>query len=272
MRRPSGVLAGCALALIVVTAGVSPATAKIVKTRRVGQPSPGLGFTLGTGFEYQNDGEQTEYGVPMLLEWALTSRISLTAEPAFISIHSTNGASISGWDDLETNLRVELVPERRYRPGFALEGGIKFPTATQSEIGTGLTDYALGAIATKEFVQAELGLNVVYSHVGLPAEGRVQNTVQLSMATEWHLTPTLDLTGELLTTQGIGALRGRAGRALPGGGGINVPGRGAGEVESTLGFAHHFGKRLKLEEGVVVQTDGTWQAVFAWEWDFGEGR
>jgi len=46
----------------------------------------------------------------------------------------------------------------------------------------------------------------------------------------------------------------------------------SGEVEATIGLAEYFGPRLKLEQGVVFQTDGTWQAVLAWEWDFEEGR
>lgn len=272
MRPTLRALASCWFTMMLLLASVAPAAARIVKTKRPSQSVHGLGFTLGSGFEYQSDGEQTEYGFPFLLEWALTPKINLIAEPVFIAIRSSDGSSLSGFDDLETAVSVELIPERRFRPGLALESGVKWPTATHDEIGTGLTDYSLGAILSKELVQAELGFNAVYSHVGVPAEGQVQNTVQLSIATEWHLTPNLDLTGELLTTQGTGSLRGRLGSVFPGGGGLNVPGRGSGEVEATLGLAESFGRRLKLEQGVVFQTDGTWQAVLAWEWDFGEGR
>lgn len=262
----------CALAAALVVGLATAAEARIVKTRRGSQVGSGMEFTLGSAFEYQSDSEQTEYGFPVLLEWSLNPILSMTAEPVFIAITSTDGESVTGFDDLETTLSLELITERRTRPSFALEGGIKWPTATDEEIGTGLTDYSLGLILGKELVPAELGFNAVYSHVGVPDTGQVQNTVQFSVATEWHLTPSLDLTCELLTTQGIGSLRGVAEPADPLGVGLNVPGAGAGEFEATLGLAHYFGRRLKLEEGLTFQTDGTWQAVIAWEWDFGEGR
>lgn len=272
MSRRTHAAFSCALTAAFVLGGAVTADARIVKTRRSGQAGTGFEFTIGSAFEFQTDSEQTEYGFPILLEWSLSPMLSVTAEPVFIAIRSGDG-NVSGFDDLETTLSLELVSERRYRPAFALEGGIKWPTATDDEIGTGLTDYSLGVILSKELVQAELGFNAVYSYVGVPDEGPVQNTVQFSLASEWHLGPSLDLTSELLTTQGVGPLRGRAEQSLgPEGVGLNVPGAGEGEFEATLGLAHYFGRRLKLEEGVTFQTDGTWQAVVAWEWDFGEGR
>jgi hypothetical protein len=55
------------------------------------------------------------------------------------------------------------------------------------------------------------------------------------------------------------------------GGIIGDPEQGSNEIEATLGVAEHLNEFLKLEEGVIIQKDGSWQVVFAWEWDFGGG-
>ena len=50
---------------------------------------------------------------------------------------------------------------RRHRPGLAAEGIVKWPTAKHDEIGTGKTDYSLGAVVSKEFVHVDLDLEAI---------------------------------------------------------------------------------------------------------------
>ncbi len=269
MRRLLHARFAILLALLIA----APAHARIIKTRRPQPVHPGLGLVVGSGFEYQSDGDEQEYGFPFLLEWAVTPRLQLTVEPVHITITSKRGPSIRGFDDLETALSLDVWSERRRRPAVSIEGGVKWPTATDSSIGTGVTEFSLGLLLSKDLILTELGLNVVYAQVGVPRTGLVQNTVQISASSEWPLGPDLSLTSELLTTQGVGRRRGTAlDPSAPAGSGFNVPGGGMGEWEATLGIARSFGRRLKAEPGFILQTDGTWQAVFAWEWDFGDGR
>jgi hypothetical protein len=76
----------------------------------------------------------------------------------------------------------------------------------------------------------------------------------------------VDVEGEIVTsTQGV---RGRSGTIS----GIGSAEAGGSETEGTLGLAEHLFERLKLEEGGVYKSDGSWQLVFAWEWEFGSGR
>jgi transposase len=46
----------------------------------------------------------------------------------------------------------------------------------------------------------------------------------------------------------------------------NASGNG---TEGTLGFAWHANRYLKFEQGVVYNSDRSWQWVAAWEWSFG---
>ena len=272
MSLRTRLLATGALAMLLLIAHAPPAAAKIVKTRRAMQVRPGIGFTLGSGLEFQSDTDSREYGFPFLFEWTLSPAAEFVVEPGFITIRGSDGSSIQGWDDTESSLRWELVRERRTRPAISVQGGVLWPTSRHRAIAEGVTSTSLGLLVTKDIIRGEFSFNVIGTRVGLPATGRVLDTAQLSAAVEWHLTPDLDLAGELLTTRGFGRLRGHSGPTAPGGGGLNVAGAGSGSTEGTLGLAHYFSKRLKFEEGLVVQTDGTWQVVAAWEWDFGEGR
>ena len=200
---------------------------------------------------------------------ALTA-LKLSLEPSYVLVRKRNGGSIEGPGDLETALTCEFPTERRYRPGLALEGVVKWPTARRGDLGTGKSDYSLGAIVSKEFVPFDLDLNAVYTFVGSPPGVNLQNTFEASLAVEWHLTPVLDLLAEAVTSGGTGA-RFHSG-TLGGFGNIGGPEQGQSESEVTLGLAKHLSERLKLEAGMIVKSGGSWQTVAGWEFDFGEGK
>lgn len=257
--------------------GVTPSSAKILKTRSPGQAGHALALTVGNGFEYQTDPEESEFGFPFLLEYAVTHRLTFVAEPSFVSIHSRpgqRGASVHGAGDFETTLDYELVSERRHRPALAAEAVIKWPTASHPTLGTKQTDYSLGVIASKAFVHYDLEFNALYTWVGSPAGTQLPNSMEFSMASELHLRRSLDLELEVVTTSAGGGFRGTSG-SIGGFGGI--PGSAAaartgGGTAGTIGLAEHLNHFLKLEEGLIAGSDGSWQFVFAWEWDFSGGR
>ncbi len=243
---------------VFILAAAMPASARILKTR----PSPGtaprtLPLTIGSGFEYDSDGEQSELGLPFLLEYSPLAKLTLALEPSYTSIHTKAGGALSGFGDLETAATVGIVPERRNRPETSMIAAVKWPTAANREVGTGYADYTVGALASKSYVQADVELSVSYTLVGHPAGVRGSNSHEVSLAIERDLTPRLDLLGELVTGGG-----GAFGASTPGG----------RESEGTLGLAYQLTERLNLEQGVVFKSDGTWQLVFAWQWEFGDTR
>lgn len=259
-------VAGCGLVLAAVLMAATPVSAKILKTRKSGQ-SQALELTLGSGVEYETDGEETELGFPFLVDWGITKTFKLTFEPQYTSIQSSVGESANGLGDVETSLTWDFVSERRYRPLFSAVALIKWPTAS-TDIGTGETDYSLGAIVSKDFENWDLEFNVGYTWVGSPPDQPLKNSLELSLATEWQMTPRLALEAEIATASG--GVRGQAGAI--GGVGSGTGGGGGRESEATLGLAELLSHRFKLEEGIVVKADGGWQIVFAWEFDFGEAK
>jgi len=259
------------LATAILITAAAPAEAKILKTKRPGEYKE-LALTVGSGFEYETDGEESEYGFPFLVEYGFTKVLKLSVEPSYVLVRKKNGGRITGPGDLETTLTCEFPTERRYRPGLALEGVVKWPTARRGDLGTGETDYSLGAILSKEFVGFDLDLNAIYTFVGSPPGVQLKNTFEASLAGEWHLRPMLSIEAEAVTAAGAGGrFRGTPG-GLSGFANIGGPEQGQSESEFTLGLAEFLSERFKFEEGMILKSGGSWQAVVGWEYDFGEGK
>jgi hypothetical protein len=264
-------LAAGSLLLSGLLGAATPAAAKILKTRRPDEYRE-LALTLGSGFEYETDSEESEYGFPFLAEYGFTKELKLSVEPSLVLLRKKQGGSTGGMGDLETAITCEFPTERRYRPCLALEGVIKWPTARRGDLGTGKTDFSIGAIVSKELVPVDLELNGVYTFIGRPPGVPLQNTFEVSAAAEWHLTPGLDVEVEMVTSAGAGGRFHRPLGGLGGFGNIGGPEQGQSESEGTLGLAEKLTERFKLEEGLVLKSGGSFQLVIGWEYDFGEGR
>jgi hypothetical protein len=255
----------CALLILAaVLAATQPAYARIIRTRPSASSnySPWAPFTIGSGLELQTDSEETELDLPFLLEYSFSELLKVTIEPSAARIvsRSADVRSAGGLGDLETSMEYEFVRERRYRPALTAEALVKWPTASTSDLGEAGRDYSLGLVMSKDLVYVGLDLNALYTVVGDPA---LQDVFESSVACEYPLSRSIDLEAELLHAFGAGGVRGEPG-TIGGLGGVSDTG-----TEGTLGIGEYLGKYLKTEQGVVVQSDGTWQVAFAWEWSFG---
>lgn len=253
--------------IILVTPAVD---ARIIKTKHTASSnwSPWSALVVGSGLEFQSDSKESEYDFPLLLEYNFTEQLKLILEPNFVYVaaKSKDARTVGGLGDFETSVEYEFLRERRYRPALSTEGLIKWPTATDPDLGTPGHDYSLGLIASKDFVYFDADLNILYTFVGDPAQ---RDNVQVALAAEWHLNRRLDILAEVVTTiGGGGGVRGQPGTLS--GLGAATEGSGArNETEGTLGFAWHANKYLKFEQGVIYKSDHSWQLAVAWEWSFG---
>ncbi len=256
-----------AVLLAVAIFATLPASARITKSRSSassnnatpdGNPSlltPFYSLVLGVGIEYQRDHDQTEYGFPILIEYNFSDRLKLTIEPKYTHIigRTRDVRSVSGFGDLDVTLDYEFLRERRYRPALSLEGGVRFPTAADPDLGERGRDYAVGIIASKDYVFMDVDINVIYTRVG---DREKENTIESSLATEWRLNRYWSVIGEVSNVRRLGTLRGEEK------GGRN-------ESEATLGLGWQFSRHLKFEQGIVFKEHGVREIVFAWEWDIG---
>ena len=236
------------LILASLVASVPPAAARIIKSK----PSPseswteGLPVVVGGGFEFETDREQSQYDFPLLFEYSFSEQLKLTIEPNFSLIESKSKdvRSVGGVGD-----QWEFLRERRYRPALTLEGLIKWPIATDPDLGTPKNDYGLGLTFSKDLAVADIDLSVLYTFVGSREE---QNTLEIALAGEYpivnHL---LSAIAEVVHTVGTGASM-----------------RTTSQTEGTLGVAWQVNKFLKLEFGYVLKDDLSGQVVTAWEWSF----
>lgn len=238
--------------------------ARIIKTLKQALNTQLLSLTVGSGFEYQIDDDATEYDFPFLLERSLTKNLMLTIEPNYLYVHNKVGPSVSGFGELETAITYDFLAERRNRPGFSAFGSIKWPTASHAELGTGETDFSLGVIVGKEFVHTNLDLNAIYTFVGSSPDVSRRNSIEASLALEWHVSRSFSLLGELLTAESVGKYQAHSG--LIG----NTTIRASSERSLTLGLAEYISSNFQLEQGMVIQSDGSWQAVLSWEWSIGD--
>ncbi|MEI6972528.1 MAG: hypothetical protein WCL44_13550 [bacterium] len=261
-------------------ANAAPLSAKMLQTQSTSidavtgatrQPGD-LNLVVGSSLEYQTDSEETEYNFPFFAEYGITEQLTFLLEPSYTVIQSKDGDSVSGMGDLETSLTYEFIEEGEYLPAFAVEGGVKWPTADKEQIGTGETDYMVGLLASKKIGHVDAEINAIYTFVGSPPGADLKDTLEGSLAFEWHITPVFDLLGEVVTSSGsISAFGGQPGTRGGANGTLAADESSGSETEGTVGFAEHLGDNLKIEQGVTYQSDGTWQVVVGWEWDFAGG-
>ena len=99
-------------------------------------------FAADFAFEQQTSSSGTETAVPIALEYGLTDRIELLAEPVpYAAIHPKGGSRVSGAGDLEMTVTGLLSRENGMHPAIAVAGEVKFPTAKDRLIGSGMADY-----------------------------------------------------------------------------------------------------------------------------------
>ena len=210
---------------------------------------------------------EAEYEFPLLVECNLARDLKLTLEPNFVylSAKSKDARTVGGAGDLETSFEYEFLHERRYRPALTATSIIRWPTASDPNLGNPGHDYSLGLIVSKDLVYCDLDLNLLYTFTGDPQE---ENNFEAGLAVEWHLTHKFDLIAEIVSTVGNGGIHGELG-TLTAGESLTNHLRSGDQVETTLGVAYHVNKYLKLEHGVTYASDQGWQFQFAWEWSFG---
>ncbi|MBA2685591.1 MAG: transporter [Gemmatimonadaceae bacterium] len=171
-----------------------------LETETARLPLAGEVLIAGT-FEFQTSNQGTERAAPIAIEVGVTDRFTLLAEPVlYTSIRPSEGFRASGIGDLEVTGQFLARREQNGSPALALGAEVKFPTARNSLIGTGKTDFTPYLIASQRFGSYDVHANVGYSFVGKPAGLSVQNTWNFALAAERHFGSSFDFVGEVLAS------------------------------------------------------------------------
>ena len=251
------------MALTSVLALAQPAAARLLRTgpTPLEHWNPLVSLTIGSSVEYEHTSDQSQLEFPFFVEYNLTPALKATIEPSVVHLEPKKGNSVTGMGDLETALDYEFLRERRYRPALTAEGVVRWPTASNADLGDPGRDYSIGLIASKDLVFVDLDLRVLYTFL---ADRRSQDVFEISLAGQWHLNYLFDVEAEVVHSFGGGTAS--ASRLSSGG---VISRADANLTEGTVGLAWHVSKRLKLEHGAIFSSDGKWRLVLAWEFSFG---
>jgi hypothetical protein len=243
------VCAGCVLASWAPTV----AGAQILETetaRPVGRGVP----EVSSNFEYQTSSEGSETALPFAAEYGLSDRFELLLEPvAYTAIRPKVGQSATGAGDLELTATYLVLHELGGAPALALAGEVKFPTAHNTLIGTGKTDYTGYLIASKRWGRFDVHGNIGYTIVGKPAGSQLKNIFNFALGAEWRLGPQTELFGEVVGNTASSSAPEPTGPLPPG---TVAPEAPAGEVVGSLGIAYYVLHGLRLSFGTSADNNG----------------
>ena len=155
-------------------------------------------FEFSAAGEYQHSPQGEEYDIPLAIEWGVMPRLGLLIEPvAYTVIRGPGGPAAQGIGDLELTLQYLVLDERRYVPAIAgaVEGRI--PTARNRLIGSGVADYRIYLIASKQVGDFDFHFNAGFNVIGAPSGTKTTNPVDLEFAAEWFAHPQFDLYAEV---------------------------------------------------------------------------
>lgn len=203
---------------------------QVLETETARLLPPGV-FKLGSAFEFQTSSEGTERALPLLVEYGLAKDLEIAVEPVvYTAIRPKVGRSATDVGDLEATLTYRFLGETSNRPALAAAGEVKFPTAKNTLVGTGQTDYTGYLIASKQFGLFDVHAHVGYAVLGNPPGQKLDNVFQGALAAVYRPTPRFEYFGEVLGTTGSAAEGDTATSNAV------VPEAPSGEVVETLGI------------------------------------
>jgi len=230
-------------------------TAQIFETETA-RPLRAGQLEVGAGYEFQHSSEGNETAIPFALELGITNRFGLLVEPvAYTAIRPKVGQSASGPGDLEITASYLLRNESGRAPAFALAFEEKLPTARNNLIGTGKPDHAAYLIASKRLGRFDTHANLGYTIVGSPSGQTLSNRVMGALASEFSLTPSISLYGEVLASTAAGG--GEGAPVAPGT--PVVPEAYGDEILGTVGIARSFLPGSRFSLGITRDNVGAMQ-------------
>lgn len=243
------VLAACAIAMTSPALGQST----VFRTRTAASSTwnPALRLTFGIGIDYEHGNEQKETAIPFLVEYNFSEWFRVTAETGFKFVDSTDPevGKAEGLEDTETGLDYEFLHERRYTPSFTAVGLIKWPTATDADVGDPGTDISAGLTLAKDCVYFDLESNLIYKYT---TAAELPDSVEFSLAWSYRVNYKWELQLEGTRTFGVSG-----------------PNKSdVDETEGTFGFTWQITPFQALESGVLYKNDGTWGISVGWQYSF----
>ena len=203
---------------------------------------------LGGGPEYQTSSEGFELALPLSFEYGISKRFTFLFEPVPLTvIHPKTGRRVTGLGDLEMTLFYQLLKETKHAPSVSISAEVKLPTAKDSLIGTGKTDFTPFLIASKTTGRFFTSINFSYTFLGKPAGVTANNLLNYAVGTVFELSPKSILFGEI-----YGNTSAAGGADVP-----EIPGNpqktteiSGGENVGSVGYGYYINRNLLISFGL----------------------
>ncbi len=203
---------------------------------------------LGGGPEYQTSSEGYELALPLSFEYGISKRLTFLFEPVPLTvIHPKTGRRVTGLGDLEMTLFYQLFKETKHLPSLSISAEVKLPTAKDSLIGTGKTDFTPFLIASKTTGRFFTSLNFSYTFLGRPAGITANNLLNYAAGTVFELTKKSILFAEVY---GNSSATGGADVAEIPGNPQKTTEISGGENVGSAGYGYYINRNLLVSFGV----------------------
>ncbi len=200
------------------------ARAQMIETETARLPAKSAG-SVGAAGEFQSSAAGTESALPAVFDYGLINNLEIAVEPvAYTAIRPDTGSAATGIGDIESTLTWRFGQEHGHAPALATAFEVKFPTATNEQIGTGKTDFAGYFIMSKRFGKVDTHYNVSYTVVGAPSGVQVNNTYGAAFAAVGQVNERVQIFGEVYgnSSATAGSETADTGGSAPGGEGSGV--------------------------------------------------
>lgn len=227
-------------------------------------------FMIGTGLEYQTSNEGKEIALPLEFEYGLSKKFTLLVEPvAFTSIIPNTGTKATGIGDLEVTLFYQIVKEKKFLPSISVSGEIKIPTAKNTLIGTGETDYTPFLIMSKTTGKFFTSINLSYTFLGKPEGVIANNLFNYAVGTIFTASPKAILFAEFYgNTSAMGSGE-TPENTTPSDPNMNTSELSGGETVGSLGYGFLLKKELLLSFSVSYDNNNAILFRPGIDWKFG---
>lgn len=208
-------------------------------------------FEIGTGLEFQTSKEGIETALPLAIEYGLSKKFTLLVEPVgFTNIRPKMGPHAKGIGDLEVTLFYQIVSEKKVLPSISISGEVKIPTAKNTLIGTGKTDYTPFLIMSKTTGKFFTSVNLSYTFLGKPPGVDANNLFNYAIGTIFTASTKSILFAEVYgNTSAVGLAETPEATVLVNTN-VNTQEISGGETVGAFGFGYYLKKELLISLGV----------------------
>ena len=243
--------------------------AQVLETEE-SKPLLPIQFEIGTGLEFQTSKEGTETALPLAIEYGLSKKFTLLVEPVgFTSILPKAGPHAKGIGDLEITLFYQIVSEKNALPSISISGEVKIPTARNSLIGTGKTDYTPFLIMSKKMGKFYTSMNLSYTFLGKPPGVVANDLFNYALGTIFTSSQKSILFAEVYgNTSALGGIETPEGTVVRNSN-INTNEISGGETVGAIGYGYYLKKELLLSLGVSYDNNNAILFRPGIEWKFG---